>query len=77
MTPPLRAQEVTTVVLDDETERLRALHDQYVWEVNAAIAEGRGDLVAQLVADYPGCGSRGSRRLGQRRVPGRSVVDRR
>jgi hypothetical protein len=32
--------------------RLRDLHDRYVWEVNAAIGEGREDLVQHLVDDY-------------------------
>lgn len=34
------------------TDRLRDLHDAYVWEVNAAIEEGREDLVWRLVDDY-------------------------
>jgi hypothetical protein len=34
------------------TDRLRELHDEYAWEVNAAIAEGREDLVWRLVDDY-------------------------
>lgn len=33
-------------------ELLRGLHDEYVWEVNAAIGEGRADLVQQLVDDH-------------------------
>lgn len=33
--------------------RLRALQDHYTEAVNAAVAEGRDDLVAELVADYP------------------------
>jgi hypothetical protein len=37
---------------DDEADRLRELHDAYAWEVNAAIAEGREDLVWRLVDDY-------------------------
>jgi hypothetical protein len=36
--------------LDDS---LRALHEQYIDAVNRAVAEGRDDLVAALVADYP------------------------
>ena len=36
----------------DETARLRDLHDDYVWELNAAIAEGREDLIAGLVDGY-------------------------
>ena len=35
-----------------DTDRLRELHDGYVWEVNAAIGEDRMDLVWQLVDDY-------------------------
>jgi hypothetical protein len=34
------------------SEQLRALHDSYVWEVNAAVGEGRIDLVWQLADDY-------------------------
>lgn len=37
---------------EDETARLRALHDEAVWQVNAAVAEGRYDLVASLTDDY-------------------------
>jgi len=36
----------------DDRERLRELHDTYVWEVNAAVGEGRLDLVWQLADDY-------------------------
>lgn len=51
-----------------DSERLRTLHDAYVWEVNAAVGEGRLDLVRDLADDYldealrlmtvedPGCG---------------------
>lgn len=35
-----------------DQERLLALHDSYVWEVNAAVGEGRMDLVWQLVDRY-------------------------
>lgn len=35
-----------------EVERLRELHETYVWKVNAAVGEGREDLVWQLVDDY-------------------------
>jgi hypothetical protein len=35
-----------------EDERLRDLHDTYVWEVNAAVGEGRLDLVWQFADDY-------------------------
>jgi hypothetical protein len=53
----------------DHLDPLSALHDDYVWDVNAAVAEGREDLVRTLVDDYfelsvrvmmgqqaPGCG---------------------
>ncbi len=36
----------------DETGRLRDLHDSYVWKVNAAVGEGRDDLVRQLCDEY-------------------------
>lgn len=39
-------------VAGDPAARLRALHDAYVWEVNAAIGEGREDLVARLSDQY-------------------------
>ena len=52
-----------------ESDLLRDLHDAYVWEVNAAVGEGRMDLVWQLADEYtdealrlmsamgsPGCG---------------------
>jgi hypothetical protein len=32
--------------------RLRELHDVYVWEVNAAVGEGREDLIQRLVDEY-------------------------
>jgi hypothetical protein len=35
-----------------DTDRLRELHDSYVWEVNAAVGENRLDLVRQLADDY-------------------------
>jgi hypothetical protein len=34
------------------TARLRELHDDFVWRVNAAVAEGREDLVRQLPEQY-------------------------
>lgn len=34
------------------SEQLRELHDAYAWEVNAAVGEGRLDLVWQLADDY-------------------------
>jgi hypothetical protein len=36
----------------DLTARLRALHDDYVWRVNAAVAEGREDLAQEMSDDY-------------------------
>jgi hypothetical protein len=39
-------------IQENEVRRLRDLHDEYVWEVNAAIQEGREDLVWRLVDDY-------------------------
>ncbi|GAA1978087.1 hypothetical protein GCM10009798_44140 [Nocardioides panacihumi] len=36
----------------DDSERLRELHDTYVWEVNAAVGEGRLDLVWQLADEF-------------------------
>ena len=35
-----------------DSERLRALHDTYVWEVNAAVGEGRLDLVWELADQF-------------------------
>ena len=35
-----------------ENKQLQALHDTYAWEVNAAVGEGRLDLVWQLADDY-------------------------
>jgi hypothetical protein len=35
-----------------QDEELRALHDTYVWEVNAAITEDRLDLVPALSDEY-------------------------
>ena len=35
-----------------ENKQLRELHDTYVWEVNAAIGEGRIDLVWGLADEY-------------------------
>src|SRR5438094_3903532 len=32
--------------------RLRALHDDYAWKVNAAVAEGREDLIRRLSDEY-------------------------
>ena len=33
-------------------EQFSELHDAYVWEVNAAVGEGRLDLVWQLADEY-------------------------
>ena len=46
----------TTGPLADDplVERLRALHEHYIDAVNSAVAANRDDLVAELVADYPG-----------------------
>jgi hypothetical protein len=33
-------------------EGLRELHEAYVWKVNAAVGEGRDDLVWRLVDEY-------------------------
>ena len=38
--------------MDRQAERLRELHDSYVWKVNAAVGEGRDDLVWRLVDEY-------------------------
>ena len=35
-----------------DQEQLQELHDAYVWEVNAAVGEGRPDLVWRLADDY-------------------------
>lgn len=35
-----------------DKEQLQELHDAYVWEVNAAVGEGRPDLVWQLADAY-------------------------
>lgn len=35
-----------------ETDLLRELHDAYVWKVNAAVAEGRMDLVHEFADEY-------------------------
>jgi len=35
-----------------ETQRLRELHELYVWQVNAAVEAGRDDLVAELADEY-------------------------
>jgi hypothetical protein len=38
--------------VDRQAERLRELHETYVWKVNAAVGEGRDDLVWRLVDEY-------------------------
>ena len=40
------------IPVDGESQRLRELHELYVWHVNAAVEEGRDDLVAQLTDEY-------------------------
>jgi hypothetical protein len=35
-----------------QTARLRALHDDCVWRVNEAVAEGREDLIRMLSEEY-------------------------
>ncbi len=35
-----------------DNEQLQELHDTYVWEVNAAVGEGRIDLVWGLADEY-------------------------
>lgn len=35
-----------------DEEQLRELHDTYAWEVNAAVGEGRLDLVWRLADEY-------------------------
>ena len=39
-------------MLHDPVDVLAELHDTYVWDVNAAVAEGREDLVRDLADDY-------------------------
>jgi hypothetical protein len=36
----------------ERTARLRALHDDCVWKVNEAVAEGREDLIQMLSGEY-------------------------
>jgi hypothetical protein len=40
------------IPVDGETQRLRELHELYIWQVNAAVEEGRDDLVAELADEY-------------------------
>ena len=37
---------------DGGSDRLRELHEDYVWQLNSAVGEGREDLVWRLVDDY-------------------------
>jgi len=39
-------------VWHDPVDVLAELHDSYVWDVNAAVAERREDLVRDLADDY-------------------------
>ena len=64
-----------------DQDQLLALHDAYVWEVNAAVGEGRMDLVWRLVdsymdealammsADTSGCGRPGCTMCGRAAPP--------
>ena len=36
----------------DQARRLRELHETYVWKVNAAVGEGRDDLIRRLARDF-------------------------
>jgi hypothetical protein len=36
----------------EQTARLRELHDDFAWKVNAAVAEGRDDLIGRLSDEY-------------------------
>ena len=52
---PTRApvlEELTITVWHDSAASLADLHDVFVEEVNAAVAEGRDDLVRDLADDY-------------------------
>jgi hypothetical protein len=53
---PRFPEEITISVWHDSVDvpvdALAALHDTYVWDVNAAVAEGRNDLVGDLADDY-------------------------
>ena len=67
-----------------EPDLLRELHEAYVWKVNAAVAEGRMDLVWEFADEYTdealqlvyalgrpgvGVGLRRLRRSASRRAP--------
>jgi hypothetical protein len=43
---------MTITVWHDPVDVLAELHDSYVWDVNAAVAERREDLVRDLADDY-------------------------
>jgi hypothetical protein len=45
-------EAVAMIPVEGETQRLRELHELYIWQVNAAVAEGRDDLVAELADEY-------------------------
>lgn len=36
----------------EQTARLRELHDEFAWKVNAAVAEGRDDLIERFSEEY-------------------------
>jgi hypothetical protein len=48
--PAMEARAMSTQ--GDETRRPRDLHEDYAWRVNAAIGEGREDLVRKLADKY-------------------------
>jgi len=43
---------MTITLRHDLVDVLADLHDTYVWDLNAAVAEGRDDLVRDLADDY-------------------------
>jgi hypothetical protein len=36
----------------EQTAELRELHEEYAWKVNAAVAEGREDLIRRYSGEY-------------------------
>ena len=42
----------TLPVEPNQVRRLRELHETYVWKVNAAVGEGRDDLIRRLGRDF-------------------------
>ena len=36
----------------EQTARLRELHEEFAWKVNAAVAEGREDLIRRYSGEY-------------------------